>query len=218
MRQRERCQFGVGAEDGAVRACQGFSSPVWVVSPGRLLTARLSGHQVMIDGHALSPPLSFVAAIPADPESRSKVSARSQAGTNDLDGRRSFDEANRSRRARRVLGHVRSDSAVDQGMDEAVVAASYLPGPRELLDACTDQGAEAEAIAQRSAARSRGNRLLASRAGSSGWLAGPVADGTTLPVERLVAAQQLPVGERPGSGRQRRGVANQSPAQGTEPG
>ncbi len=32
-----------------------------------LLTARLSGHQVMINGHALSPPLSFVAAIPVGP-------------------------------------------------------------------------------------------------------------------------------------------------------
>ena len=32
-----------------------------------MLTARLSGHQVMINGHALSPPLSFVAAIPVGP-------------------------------------------------------------------------------------------------------------------------------------------------------
>src|SRR6266487_2958411 len=46
---------------------------------------------------------------------------------------------------RRVLGHVRSDSAVDQGMDEAVAAAPYLPGPRELLDVGTDQGAPTEA-------------------------------------------------------------------------
>jgi len=144
MRQRERCQFGVGAEDGAVRACQGFSSPVWVVSPGRLLTARLSGHQVMIDGHALSPPLSVVAAIPADPESRSKVSARSQAGTNDLDGRRSFDEANRSRRARRVLVMCGPTALSIRGWMRPLGAASYLPGPRELLDACTGQGAEAD--------------------------------------------------------------------------
>ena len=58
-----------------------------------LLTARLSGHQVMINGHALSPPLSFVAAIPAGPEPRSRWSACSEARTNNPDGRRSFDEA-----------------------------------------------------------------------------------------------------------------------------
>src|SRR6266487_2241964 len=50
---------------------------------------------------------------------------------------------------RRVLGHVRSDSAVDQGMDEAVAAAPYLPGPRELLDVGTDQGAPTEADGHR---------------------------------------------------------------------
>ena len=52
---------------------------------------------------------------------------------------------------------MRSDSAVDQGMDEDVAAARYLPGPRELLDAGTDQGAatEAAAIAYRSASWSR---------------------------------------------------------------
>ena len=33
----------------------------------RLLTARLSGHQIMINGHALSPPLFVVATSPADP-------------------------------------------------------------------------------------------------------------------------------------------------------
>ena len=54
-----------------------------------LLTARLSGHQIMINGHALFPPLSVVATIPADPEPRSGWSARSEA-TNDLDGRRSL--------------------------------------------------------------------------------------------------------------------------------
>ena len=36
-----------------------------------LLTARLSGHQIMINGHALFPPLSVVATLPADPEPRS---------------------------------------------------------------------------------------------------------------------------------------------------
>jgi hypothetical protein len=36
-----------------------------------------------------------------------------------------------------------------------------------------------------------------------GGLQGQLQTGTTLPVERLVAAQQLPVGERPGSDRQR---------------
>jgi hypothetical protein len=44
----------------------------------------------MIYGHALSPPCSVVATIPADPEPRSGWSARSQARTNDLDGRRSL--------------------------------------------------------------------------------------------------------------------------------
>ena len=33
-----------------------------------MLTAHLSGHQIMINGHAISPRLSVVAAIPADPE------------------------------------------------------------------------------------------------------------------------------------------------------
>jgi hypothetical protein len=44
----------------------------------------------MINGHALFPPLSVVATIPADPEPRSGWSARSEARTNDLDGRRSL--------------------------------------------------------------------------------------------------------------------------------
>ncbi|SRR5216683_8062215 len=47
-----------------------------------LLTARLSGHQVMINGHALSPPLSFVAAIPVSLEPQSRSGARSEARTN----------------------------------------------------------------------------------------------------------------------------------------
>ena len=218
MRQRERCQFGVGAEDGAVRACQGFSSPVWVVSPGRLLTARLSGHQVMIDGHALSPPLSFVAAIPADPESRSKVSARSEAGTNDLDGRRSFDEANRSRRARRVL--------VMCGPTALSIREWMRPSwpPRICrAPASCSMHAQIRAPRPRPSRRDRPPGLgvtgfLPAAQAVHGGLQGQLRTGTTLPVERLVAAQQLPAGERPGSDRQRRGVANQSPAQGTEPG
>ena len=40
-----------------------------------VLTARLSGHQVMINGHALSPPLSFMAAVPVGPEPRSIAAA-----------------------------------------------------------------------------------------------------------------------------------------------
>ena len=53
-----------------------------------VLTARLSGDQIMINGHALSPQLSVVAAIPADPEPRS--SEPPEARTNDLDDRRSL--------------------------------------------------------------------------------------------------------------------------------
>ena len=56
-----------------------------------LLTVRLSGHQVMIDGHALSPPLSFVAAIPAWP------GAAVQAGA---------PAAKRGRTTRTVGGHL----------------------------------------------------------------------------------------------------------------
>ena len=56
----------------------------WVrAADAAVLTARLSGHQVMINGHALSPPLSFVAAIPVGPEPRSRWSARSEARTTD---------------------------------------------------------------------------------------------------------------------------------------
>jgi hypothetical protein len=40
-----------------------------------VLTARLSGHQVMINGHALSPPLSFMAAVPVGPEPQSIAAA-----------------------------------------------------------------------------------------------------------------------------------------------
>ena len=59
-----------------------------------LLTARLSGHQVMINGHALSPPLSFMAAVPVGLEPRSRWSASQRSkDVNNLDGRRSFDEA-----------------------------------------------------------------------------------------------------------------------------
>jgi hypothetical protein len=50
--------------------------------PG-VLMARLSGHRIMINGHALSPPLSFVAAIPVGPEPRSRWSTRSEARTTD---------------------------------------------------------------------------------------------------------------------------------------
>jgi hypothetical protein len=41
-----------------------------------VLTARLSGHQVMINGHALPPPLSFMAAVPVGPEPRSLAGGR----------------------------------------------------------------------------------------------------------------------------------------------
>ncbi len=51
----------------------------------------------MINGHALSPRLSFVAAITCRPEPRSRWSACSEARTNNLDGRRSSDEATASR-------------------------------------------------------------------------------------------------------------------------
>src|SRR6266700_2838570 len=50
--------------------------------PGRagtfrqVLTARLYGHQVMINGHALSPPLSCTAAVPAGPEPLSIAGSR----------------------------------------------------------------------------------------------------------------------------------------------
>jgi hypothetical protein len=58
---------------------------------GALLTARLSGHQIMINGHALLPPPSVVATIPADPELRSGVERpKRSVWTNDLDGRRSL--------------------------------------------------------------------------------------------------------------------------------
>ena len=50
--------------------------------PG-VLTARLSGHRIMINGHTLSPPLSFVAAIPVGPEPRSRWSTRSEVRTTD---------------------------------------------------------------------------------------------------------------------------------------
>jgi hypothetical protein len=75
------------------------SAMIWAHRGGRVefgpssrlvLTARLSGHQIMINGHALSPPLSVVATIPVDPEPRSGWSARSEARTNGLDGRRSL--------------------------------------------------------------------------------------------------------------------------------
>ncbi len=45
-----------------------------------VLAARLSGQQIVINGHALSPPLSVVAAIPADPEPRSRCTARRKQG------------------------------------------------------------------------------------------------------------------------------------------
>jgi len=51
-----------------------------------LLTARLSGHQVMINGHALSLPLSFAAAIPVGLKARFRRSVRSEARTSKLDG------------------------------------------------------------------------------------------------------------------------------------
>lgn len=50
---------------------------------GLLLTARLSGHQVMINGHVLFPPL-LAAAIPVGSEPRSRWSARSEVRTNNL--------------------------------------------------------------------------------------------------------------------------------------
>jgi hypothetical protein len=52
--------------------------------------ARLSGHGVVINSHALLffPALSIVAAIPADREPLSEWSAWSEARTNELDGRR----------------------------------------------------------------------------------------------------------------------------------
>ncbi len=46
----------------------------------------------MINGHALFPPL-LAAAIPVGPEPRSRWSVRSEVRTNNLDGRRSSDEA-----------------------------------------------------------------------------------------------------------------------------
>jgi hypothetical protein len=47
-----------------------------VIFGGLVLTARLSGRQVMINGHALSPPLSFMAAVPVGPEPRSLAGGR----------------------------------------------------------------------------------------------------------------------------------------------
>src|SRR5262249_11938906 len=98
----------------------------------------------MINGHALSPPLSVVAAIPAGPESRSKVSAGSEAGTNDVDGRRSLDEA--------TAQDVPGGSVVLCGPAALSIREwmrpswppPYLRRPRGLLDAGTDQGAEAD--------------------------------------------------------------------------
>src|SRR6266487_1532312 len=114
---------------------------------------------------------------------------------------------------RRVLGHVRSDSAVDQGMDEAVAAAPYLPGPRELLDVGTDQGAPTEADGHRVQIG-----LLVEVAGFlpavqavHGGLQGQLRTGTTFAVESLVAAQQLPVGKRTGGEGQRGSVVVDRP-------
>lgn len=70
-------------------AAGGLTEMSQMRGPG-VLTARLSGYQVVINGHALFPPLSVVATIPADPEPRSGWSARSEARTNDLDRRRSL--------------------------------------------------------------------------------------------------------------------------------
>jgi hypothetical protein len=58
---------------------------------GRAATGRTPSH----DQRPCSfyPPLSFVAAIPAGPEPRSRWSASSEAMTNNPDGRRSFEEA-----------------------------------------------------------------------------------------------------------------------------
>ena len=166
----------------------------------------------MINGHALSPPLAVVAAIPAGPESRSKVSAGSEAGTNDVDGRRSFDEA--------TAQDVPGGSVVLCGPAALLIREWMRPsrpprscaGPASCSMQAQIRAPRPTAIAWRSAARSRGSRLPASRAGSHGGLQGQLRTGTTLPVESLVAAQQLPAGERPGSEGQRRGVTNQSPA------
>jgi hypothetical protein len=57
---------------------------------GTVLTAPLSGHQVMINGHALCPPFSFVRCCdPFRPAPR--WGACSEVRTNDLDGRRSVE-------------------------------------------------------------------------------------------------------------------------------
>ncbi len=50
------------------------------IQPHVLLTACLSGHRIMINGHALSPPLSVVAAITADPEPRSSGAPAAERG------------------------------------------------------------------------------------------------------------------------------------------
>ena len=95
-------------------------------------------------------------------------------------------------------------------MDEAVAAAPYLPGPGERLDVGTDQGA---------ATQGDGHRIeigrpvevtgfLPAAQAVHGGLQGQLRTGTTLPVESLVAAQQLPVGQRPGGEGQRRVLVN----------
>jgi len=111
--------------------------------PSHITDTDLHG-QVMINGHALSALLSFVAAIPAGPESRSKVSAPAKPGRTTLDGRRSFDEA--------TAQDVPGGSLVLCGPAALSIREwmrpswppPYLRRPRELLDAGTDQGAEAD--------------------------------------------------------------------------
>jgi hypothetical protein len=59
--------------------------------PGPLLTAPLSGHQVMINGHALRPPLSFVRNCDRCRPGTAVETARSELRTNDLDRRQSVE-------------------------------------------------------------------------------------------------------------------------------
>jgi hypothetical protein len=49
-----------------------------------LLTVRLSGHEVMINGNALSPPLSFVAAIPVTAVQEGRGATSKRARTTDV--------------------------------------------------------------------------------------------------------------------------------------
>src|SRR6516162_2673714 len=111
------------------------------------------------------------------------------SGGKDLREERSRD---RLRSGWRVRGHVRSNSAVDQGMDEAVPAAPYLPGPGELLDVGTDQCAatQSDRHGVQIGFPVEVTGFLPAAQAVHGGVQGQLRTGTMLAVESLVAAQQ----------------------------